>query len=146
MEYCKSVKKHYDISQICEVNYEVFRMARKDLRLQSVFCEKKEQTLFLKYYISYPEHKEIGASLGDAAVLLYIHYLRIASTNTPDFSDENTVNSLGWTPSKVTRYRLALTNAGWYKAINYTRADGHKGTDHHLGKHAVAQLLKPGKE
>lgn len=111
--------------------------------LNSIFCDKTSKALYLKYYISYDETQDLQTKIGDAGVLLYMHYLRMASMKEPDFTDENTARSLNWNLRKVRRYRSALASAGYYKASKYTRSDGLKGIDHHLGVDAVAKVSKP---
>lgn len=104
----------------------------------SVFCEKKDKTLYFKYYISRLEQHELTGLIGDAAVLLYMYYLRMASVEHPVISDESTAWSLGWTARKVRRYRTALSKHGWYRQVSYTRTDGIRGIEYHIGKVAVA--------
>ena len=110
--------------------------------LTSIFCYKNQKAIYLKYYISNVEHKDITETIGDAGVILYMHYLRMASLKDPDFTDQNSANTLGWNLRKVQRYRTALTKNNYYKAIRYSRSDGYKGTDFHIGKEAVERIRK----
>lgn len=111
-------------------------------RIDTIYCDKKDKKLHLSYYISTQEQREIQETIGDAGVLLYIHYLRMASMKEPDFSDRNTARSLAWNDRKVRRYRGELKKHGWYLAVGFTRTDGLKGTAYHIGKDAVARVVK----
>lgn len=102
-----------------------------------VFCEKKVKSLHLKYYISFIEQAELSTKLGDAAVLLYIYYLRMASNDHPIITDETAADSLGWNIRKVRRYRGELIKEGWFRQVSYTRTDGRRGVEYHIGKAAV---------
>lgn len=106
----------------------------------SVNCMKNEKTIYMKFYITHQEQLEITESIGDSAVLLYMYYLRMASLPHPVITDETAAKSLGWTPRKVKRYRLLLVKDGWYKESKYTRGNGTKGVEYHIGKDAVSHF------
>lgn len=94
----------------------------------------------MKYSITRTEHLEIARDIGDAGVLLYMHYLRLCSGDHPDINDEQVAKSLGWTVRKTRDIRGKLSKHGWFRQVNYTRPDKVKGTDYHIGKEAVAAL------
>ena len=116
------------------------------LPLTAVFCDKPEKKIFMKYYLSAKEHLEIATTIGDAGVLLFMQYLRMASFDHPSITDEGVARSLGWTERKARRYRGELTKHGWYKQVSYTRPDGNKMINYHIGKEAVSRISKPKKE
>lgn len=105
--------------------------------VSSVWCEKNEKTIYMKFYVTHKEHIEIAQSLGDSAVLLYMYYLRMASTTHPVITDDLAAQSLGWNARKVARYRQSLTKDNWYREIKYTRPGGSRGVEYHIGKEAV---------
>jgi hypothetical protein len=89
---------------------------------------------------------DIAAKLGDSAVLLYMHYLRMAATDHPVITDANAAVSLGWHERKAQKYRLALTRLGYYKQIHFTRTDGVKMIIYHVGQEAVGKTLPQTKD
>lgn len=108
--------------------------------LTSVFCEKNTKGLYMKYYIANQEHLAIAQDIGDSAVLLYMYYLRMATTEHPVITDIGAAKSLGWTERKARRYRGELTKHGWYKQVKFTRPDGTRMITYHIGREAVARL------
>ena len=105
--------------------------------VSSVWCDKNEKTIYMKYYVTHKEHIEIAQTIGDSAVLLYMYYLRMASTAHPVINDELAAQSLGWNARKVMRYRQLLVKDNWYREIKYSRPGGSRGVEYHIGKDAV---------
>lgn len=98
-----------------------------------VTSDKAAYAMKMKYQISRTEHEEIAKQSGDAAVLLYIHYLRTGAMKEPDFSDENAVASLYWDIRKVARLRLVLEKLGYFHH-DVARTNGIRVDLYHLGK------------
>lgn len=110
--------------------------------LVACFCDKPIKKLYLKYHISSKEHLQIAEQIGDSGVLLFMHYLRMASLDHPVITDAGVAASLGWTERKARRYRGELTKFGWYKEVRFTRPDGTKMVNYHIGKEAVERIGK----
>lgn len=108
--------------------------------LTSTFCDKKTKIIHLKYYISHAETIEISKLVGDAGILLYTHFLRMASTDQPTITDANSASSLGWTERKARTYRLKLAKIGYFKQVRFTRPDGQKMIIYHIGKESVSNI------
>ncbi len=106
----------------------------------SVWCEKKDKNLYMSYYVSHKEHLDIAQTIGDSAVLLYQHYLRMAAVTHPIITDESAAASLGWTPRKAKRYRLLLTRHKYYYQAKY-KINGMPGIQYHIGQAAVSHAL-----
>lgn len=109
-------------------------------------CKKQKTPLHLKYYLSDVERRELIASIGDAAVLLFEHYHREASraetASSHSLSDATIAQQFGWTEQKVKRYRLALTKLQWFRVRKYSAQDGRKSMTYYIGKDAVAESYK----
>lgn len=100
-------------------------------------CSKKATPLHTKYYVTRAERAELTEAIGDAGVILYEFYVRLASYDHPVITDEITAYSLCWNTRKVRRYREALSKAGWFAQSKYTLANDTKGMAYYIGKAAV---------
>lgn len=68
-----------------------------------------------KMYINPEEMKDIAENAGDAAIVLYDHYLQRASRRDSDFSDKAVKRSLTfWSIAKIKRNRLRLKKLGYF--------------------------------
>lgn len=103
---------------------------------------KNKTTIYLKHYITQEEHLDIAEKIGDAGVLLYMHYLRMACMDHPHITDSNAAFSLGWTERKARRYRMALTKEGYFKQIKRTSRDGVCRIEYHIGQEAVQNIKR----
>lgn len=98
-----------------------------------VTSNKAAYAMKMKYQISATEHLDLFKQSGDAAVLLYMHYLRMGALKEPDFSDENAAVSTGWDIRKVARLRLVLEKLGYFHH-KVARTSGTRVDLYHLGK------------
>lgn len=112
---------------------------RHDIQEINVHCRKNAKEIYSKYMISDRERKTIIAELGDPACMLYEFYLRMASHGNVPLTDENASEYFGWKPSKVRTYRNALTNAGWFRQVRGTYADGRRSMTYYIGEEAVRE-------
>ena len=103
-------------------------------------CEKKDKALYIKYYLSSEERKEI-LKLGEAACLLYEFYLRMASIPQQSMEDDVAIKYFGWNIHKVRRYRQVLHKNGWFNSVRFTYTNSNKGITYYVGKNAVRQSL-----
>jgi len=106
----------------------------------NVHCEKQDKNLYIKYYLSTAERKELITELGDAACLLFEYYLRMASIPNPEISDQRAAAYFGWSTRKAQRYRQALQREGWFDLAKYNISRNRKGVSYYIGKKAVQQF------
>jgi hypothetical protein len=104
----------------------------------NIQCRKQDKSLYVKYYLSDWERKEL-TQISDAAVLLFEYYLRMASIDNQPITDSGAANYYGWSTSKVKRTRLKLEPRGWYRTSTYKLSDGRKGMSFYIGKDAVSK-------
>jgi len=105
-----------------------------------VQCKKQDKAMYIKYYLSNRERKELIAACGDSACLLYEFYLRMASKTGPepdDFADSNAAKYFGWDIQKAKRNRLKLVKAKWFETANFKYFDKRKGISFYVGKDSV---------
>lgn len=105
-----------------------------------VHCQKKDKALYIKYFLSDRERKELIKSCGDAACMLYEYYLRMASLTKPEpdnFSDIASAEYFGWDKQKVKRNRLKLTKAKWFDVANFKYYGGRRGVSFYVGPESV---------
>lgn len=108
----------------------------------NVHCDKKDKAMYLKYYLSADERRELIKEIGDPACMLYEYYLRMASIPNQVITDDLAADYFGWNTRKVKRYRQALTKAGWFDAAKYTIAKTRKGISYYIGKDAVSRTRR----
>lgn len=91
------------------------------------------QTLFFN-----PEQtKELMRVCPNALVVMQ-HYVAIGKQVNPNMEDPHLAKMLELKPAQVKHIRLALTAAGWFKRIKYTR-NGETHIIYLVGKQAVTQ-------
>lgn len=105
-------------------------------------CHKQPNAFYTKYYLSNEQRVELGKAVGDAGLLLYEYYLRMAAIGTVPMTDETAALYFGWNTRKVRRYRRALEKIGWYANVRYSLHDGRKGMAYYIGKPTVEQHLR----
>ena len=99
---------------------------------------KKRQKVWVTKYLTAEERRQMIKSCGDAAVLLFDYYLKMASLNEPEEVDDDKASLyFGWTRQKAQRLRIRLTKAGWIDRTRYTLNNGNKGITYYIGKEAV---------
>lgn len=119
-----------------KLRYERAKMVPLEINVK---LPPKKTSIYLKYYLSESERKELIDSIGDSAVLLFEYYVRLASVGDQTITDKKTSEYFGWTTYKAKRIRLALIKNGWFKESSYTLDKHRKGVSYYLGKEAVAQ-------
>lgn len=105
----------------------------------NVKCSRKTAAIYLKYYLTASERKELIHDHGDAACLLFEYYLRMASIGDEQITDTTAADYFGWSIQKVQRNRLALMKSGWYSQARYNMPNKRKGITYYIGKDAVRQ-------
>tara|TARA_R110002167_G_scaffold51505_7_gene149049 strand:- start:127 stop:492 length:366 start_codon:yes stop_codon:yes gene_type:complete len=103
----------------------------------NIRCFKQEKALYMKYYLTSEERRNLISKTSDQACMLFEYYLRMASVQDCEITDGTAAHYFGWTTQKVKRNRLALSKEGWYKTTRYTLTDGRKGISYYIGKEAV---------
>jgi hypothetical protein len=102
---------------------------------------KKAKSFYTKYYLTNAERRDLGLQAGDAGVLLYEYLLRMVSIGKEVITDDSIAAYFGWDTSKAKRYRLKLTNIGWYASRKYSFTDGRKGISYYIGPDVVIEHL-----
>ena len=106
-------------------------------------CMKKEKAMYVKYYPTDVERKEIIKTEGDGAFLLFEYYLRMASfKDAIEPTDQHAAEYFSWDQQKVKRNRLKLTKSGWLRASRYQYTDNRKGINFYVGKDAVRNSIQ----
>lgn len=105
-----------------------------------VHCFKQDKAMYIKYYLTNAERKELISDCGDAACMLFEFYLRMVSKAEPtpeDFSDNNAASYFGWNEQKAKRNRLKLIKHKWFDTANFKYTDKRRGISFYVGKAAV---------
>lgn len=101
------------------------------------FKNQTRQRGVTKKYLTEKDKRELGQLAGDAAVLLFDHYLSKTGLDNYLPTDEKAANCLGWKTSKAKNVRLKLARAHWFHQTKNTLNDGTKLTMTFLGPDAV---------
>lgn len=107
-----------------------------------VVCKKKDKALYIKYYLSDRERRELIEECGDGACMLFEYYLRIASLTKHEpenYSDEAASEYFGWNKQKTQRNRLKLVKAKWFDSAHFKFYNNRKGVSFYVGQEAVPQ-------
>lgn len=108
----------------------------------NVHCDRKDKALYIKYYLSAVERRELIKTLGDPACMLFEYYLRMASIPNQIITDNLAAEYFGWNSRKVRRYRQALQQAGWYAHSKYSISKHRRGVSYYIGREAVARTRR----
>lgn len=108
----------------------------------TIKCLKQTKTLYLKYYLTHDERRQLISETSDSACLLFEYYLRVASYTKPvPLDDDTAAEYFGWIPSKVRRIRLQLVHNNWFSHAKGKLNNGQRVEMYYLGKDAVEATL-----
>lgn len=101
--------------------------------------EKIRESFKLKYALRQDERKALIKETGLHGLVLFEYYLRMASVDDIELTDEGAAEYFGWNIHTARRYRRALVNTGWFHTERATTADGKSIFLYYLGKEYVTQ-------
>jgi len=104
----------------------------------SVRTLKPKRKRTISVYLTSSEKKELITECGDAALILYEHYIAKAGLRDYKYTDSKNAFALGWEPSKAKRIRLKLEKANYLKTIVYRNKQGNY-TVTYIGKENVLE-------
>lgn len=109
-------------------------------------CLKQTKTLYLKYYLTHDERRQLISETSDSACLLFEYYLRVASYTKPvPLDDVTSAEYFGWLPTKVRRIRTQLVHNNWFRHTKGRLNNGQRVDMYYLGKDAVEATMITGK-
>lgn len=77
------------------------------------------------YFITPGEMKSVFIAVGDSGYYLYSYYRTGFFNESEDFDDTEVGKAIGWTKTKVQKYRLMLEQSNLFKVVRYgTKAEG----------------------
>lgn len=104
--------------------------------------EKTREAFYTKFSLRRHERLDLIKEVGAHGLLLFEMYLRMASIENVELTDEDAANYFGWNIHTASRYRRALIKGGWLHVEKATASSGQKIVLYYLGKDEVqtAQL------
>jgi hypothetical protein len=107
-------------------------------------CRKNRDTLYLTYYLTPEERREVIKTISDSACLLLEYYLKRAGASRTrlmegQITDAQAAEYFGWTASKAGRIRRDLERHGWFSSLPFQSPKGRKSIHYYIGKEAVLQ-------
>lgn len=99
----------------------------------------------MKYALTRTERKRLIRETTVYALVLFEHYLRIASTDDVLITDQGAAEYFDWSVSTAKRWRLALVKAGWYLHRKSKSTSGDVVNLYYLGKDEVAAASREAK-
>lgn len=90
-----------------------------------------------KYSLGRTERKRLVRETNVYALVLFEHYLRIASTEDVLISDQGAADYFDWSLTTAKRWRLALVKAGWFLTKKTRSTTGEVVHIYYLGKDEV---------
>jgi len=93
----------------------------------------------MKYALRGQERIDLIQEVGANGLLLFEYYLRMASIENIEITDQDAANYFGWNIHTAKRWRRALTKAGWYASEQARASTGTRIFLYYLGKEEVAK-------
>ncbi len=100
--------------------------------------DKRNRVSHTKYEVQEKERREILTSMGDATLLLYQYYLRMAAIPDATMEDSDAARYFDWSIRKVADNRKKLEKNGYFKKKTYKETTGNtRSITYYISKDAV---------
>jgi hypothetical protein len=107
---------------------------------QYKYVREKNRDFFpLKYSVSREERLALIQEVGVYGLVLFEYFLRMASIEDIEITDETAAEYFGWNLHTAARWRRALIKAGWFHSAAGKVSNGNKVHLYYLGKAAVIE-------
>ena len=108
----------------------------------SYIREKVRDDFRMKYALRETERKALISEVGVHGLVLFEYYLRMASVEGMELTDDVAADYFGWSVATTGRWRRELIKEGWFHADNARLKNGEKVIVYYLGKTEVSRALR----
>ena len=98
--------------------------------------ERNHDPFPVKYSLRRQERPALVVEAGVHGLVLFEYYLRLASMEDVELTDQGAADYFGWNLHTVRRHRRVLINKGWLNIEKATLSNGNRVVVYYLGKAA----------
>lgn len=113
----------------------------KSAHIVSYIREKVRDEFRMKYALREIERKALISEVGVHGLVLFEYYLRMASVEGMELTDEDASEYFGWSIHTTGRWRRELIKNGWFHSDNARLNNGEKVIVYYLGKSEVKRTV-----